>query len=74
MVFMKNQRYITLAKEHNKLPVTNSKEMESQELSNEEFKNIVLKKLREQENMDNLIVSEQQYKKKMRSSTMIQKT
>ena len=39
---MKNQRYVTLAKEYSKLPVTSPKEMESQKLSNKEFKIIVL--------------------------------
>lgn len=41
-----------LAKEHNKLPVTDPKEMEIHKLPDKQFKIIVLKKLRDHKNTD----------------------
>lgn len=44
---MKNQKHIALPKENNNLPVVNHKEMEIYEMSEEEFKIVVLRKLSE---------------------------
>jgi hypothetical protein len=42
---LQNQRYKSLPKEHNNLPVANPKEMEILRLTDKEFKILVLEKL-----------------------------
>lgn len=65
---MDNQGNMTLPKEQNKVPVIGPKEMEIYKLLDKEFKIIVLQKLSELQQRDNMKSGKQQTKK-MRNST-----